>query len=148
VTDQQAGQERLRQRLLDVEPLGDVEDDAARQQRHRGQPGDPLATPEPTGEQQEPGAGGGGGHRGPPRHRTWQQLVQDPQPVALGRQQRRDEVEHAGQAGQRGRHPAGELLAPQRRRDRGRASPLGRLEGRHGVHSFLGTSCRVVLRAR
>jgi DNA-binding response OmpR family regulator len=105
--DQQPGQAQLEQRLLDVQALGQVEHGASAQQGHRGQPGQPLPPPQPAGQQQQGDAGRRGDHRGAFRDDARDQRVERLQPVGLGRQQRRHQVDHAGQGGQGGRHPDG-----------------------------------------
>ena len=62
---EQPGQERLDQGLLHVQALDDMEDGAAGQQPHRGQPGRPVPAAQAAGQQQQPDPGGGHGHRGP-----------------------------------------------------------------------------------
>ena len=113
LADQQPGQERLDQRLLHVQALGHVEHGTTPQQRHGGQPGQPLAAPEATGQQQqadpETGLGGRGGAH---RHRPGDQLVERVEPVGLGRQQRRQQVEHTGQGGQGSGQPGSRPATP------------------------------------
>jgi hypothetical protein len=104
---EQPGQERLDQRLLHVQALDHVQDGAAGEQAHRRHPGGPVPAPQPAG-QQQPDPSGGHGNGGPSRHRAGNQVGQQPHPVPLGREQRRDEVDAAGQDGHGGgqtRHP-------------------------------------------
>ncbi len=85
-----------------------MEDGAAGKQADRGQPGGPVPAPQTAGQQQQRHSGGGHGHGGPPRQRAGDQVLQQPQPIPLGGEQSRDQVDKAGENGQGGRqawHP-------------------------------------------
>ena len=84
--------------------------------------------------------GGSGGGGSPSRHGTRNQPVEDPEPVGFGRQQRRHQVEQAGQGGQGGGQPGGRPGTPRPAAPGGgsmhgrRVGPGGRDRGRVAGH--------------
>jgi hypothetical protein len=112
---EQPRQERLHERLLHVETLDDVQDGAAGEQDDRSQPGGAVSPPQPAAEQQQADAGGRHRHCGVLRHHPGDEVVEQPQPLPLGGQQGRHQVDGPGQGSQSGRQ-AGHPVAPPGRR--------------------------------